>query len=69
MWSNFMQFVTEAGVPLRKLEGLAAITNLAGLQRWSYITVARESGDGQASPPRSDWIVRTTRSGRHAQGV
>lgn len=69
MWSNFMQFVTEAGVPLRELEGLAGITNLAGLQRWGYVTVGPDPGDARDDPPRPDWVVRSTRGGRHAQRV
>jgi hypothetical protein len=34
MWSNFMQFVGEDGVPLRELVELARITNLKCLERW-----------------------------------
>jgi DNA-binding MarR family transcriptional regulator len=69
MWSNFLKFVSEDGVPLRELEGLAAIINLTGLQRWGYITVGPGPGDSRPAAPRSDWVVRSTRGGRHAQRV
>ena len=59
MWANFVRFVSEDGVPLRVLDGLAAITNLAGLQRWGYVTV----DDGP------DQLVRLNRGGRHARKV
>lgn len=59
MWANFVRFVSEDGVPLRVLEGLAAITNLAGLQRWGYVTV--DEGPDQ--------LVRLNRGGRHARKV
>jgi DNA-binding MarR family transcriptional regulator len=59
MWANFMRFVDAGGVPLRDLKGLAAITNLAGLRRWGYITV--DEGP--------DPVVRPARGGRHAQRV
>ena len=39
MWANFMQFVGADGVPLRELDDLARMTNLAGLERWGYIAV------------------------------
>jgi DNA-binding MarR family transcriptional regulator len=59
MWANFVRFVSEDGGPLRDLQGLAAITNLAGLQRWGYVTV----DDGP------DALVRLSRGGRHARKV
>ena len=46
------------------LEGLAAITNLAGLRRWGYITIDEGSADDGTDP-----VVRPTRGGRHAQRV
>ena len=32
MWANFMQFIDPDGVPLSEVEGLAAITSLAGMK-------------------------------------
>jgi DNA-binding MarR family transcriptional regulator len=69
MWANFMQYVGEDGVPLREIDDLARITNLAGLERWGYITVGPDPGDQRPAPPRRDWIVRPTRAGRRAQEV
>ena len=69
MWSNFMQFVGEDGVPLRELESLARITNLKGLERWGYVVVEPDPADSRTAPPRSDWVVRPTPAGRRAQAV
>jgi len=67
MWANFMQFVGAAGAPLRELDDLARITNLAGLERWGYIVVQPDPADGRPVPPRRDWIVAPTRAGLRAQ--
>jgi len=69
MWANFMQFVGEDGVSLRQVGDLAGLTNLAGLERWGYITVRPDPADQRPAPPRRDWIVRPTRAGRRAQEV
>jgi hypothetical protein len=56
MWSNCTQFVSEAGISVAELERLARTrTNLAGTQRWKYVTVT------------PDKIVRPTPLGRQAQ--
>jgi len=52
MWANFMQFVPGHGVPLHEVDDLARITNLAGLQRWGYVTVGPDPADGRPAPPR-----------------
>jgi hypothetical protein len=69
MWKNFMQFVSEEGVPLRELEGLARITNLPGLERWGYVVVEPDPADSRPKPRRSDWVVRATPAGLRAQDV
>lgn len=69
MWANFMQFVEADGAPLRELDDLARITNLAGLERWGYIVVRPDPADGRQAPPRRDWIVAPTPAGRRAQHV
>ena len=69
MWANFMQFIGADGVPLHEVDGLARITNLAGLERWGYIAVEPDPVDGRPAPPRRDWIVRPTPAGRRAQEV
>jgi Mn-dependent DtxR family transcriptional regulator len=55
MWSNFMRLIPTGGVPLREVEANARITNLAGLQRWGYVSVA------------ADGTVQPTPAGRRAQ--
>ncbi|MGH9017515.1 MAG: hypothetical protein ACRDY1_07180, partial [Acidimicrobiales bacterium] len=57
LWANFLQFVPPEGVALADVAGWAAITNLAGLQRWRYVVVG------------PDAIVRPTAGGRRAQEV
>ena len=47
MWANFMQFVPGDGVPLHEVDDLARITNLAGLQRWGYVTAGPDPADGR----------------------
>jgi methyltransferase (TIGR00027 family) len=69
MWANFMQFVPPGGVPLRDVAALAAITNLAGLERWGYITVQPDPADGRAKPPRRDWVVHPAAAGQRAQHI
>jgi DNA-binding MarR family transcriptional regulator len=70
MWSNCMQFIGDEGVPLRELERRARTkTNLAGMERWGYITVAPDPADRRPKPPRSAWLVRATPAGRKAQQV
>ena len=69
MWANFLRFVPSAGVPLGEVDALASIVNLAGLQRWGYLTVGPDRAGGRAKPPRRDWVVRTTASGHQAQQV
>ena len=64
MWANFMRFVDPGGVPMSDLAGLAAITNLAGLRRWGYITIDEGSADAGTDP-----VVRPARGGRHAQRI
>ena len=44
-------------------------TNLNGMQRWGYITLAPDPADPRPKPPRSTWIIRATSRGRRAQAV
>jgi DNA-binding MarR family transcriptional regulator len=70
MWSNCMRFVGEDGVRVGELEELARTkTNLDGMQRWSYITVAPDPANPRDKPPLSDWVIRATPVGRRAQEV
>jgi hypothetical protein len=46
MWSNCMRFVDENGLPVGELERRArTTTNLAGMQRWGYITIEKDPAD------------------------
>jgi DNA-binding MarR family transcriptional regulator len=69
MWANFLQDVLPEGVPLRDLADQVRLTNLAGMERWSYVTVAPDPADPRAKPPRTDWIVRPATGGRAAQEI
>ena len=49
MYSNCMRFVDELGIRARELEKLARTpTNLDGMERWGYVTVAPDPNDPQA---------------------
>ena len=69
MWANFLRFLPADGVPLRDVADLVPLVNLAGLERWGYVTVGPDPGGGRAAPPRRDAIVRPTRWGRLAQDI
>jgi DNA-binding MarR family transcriptional regulator len=80
MWSNLMRIVGDDGVrvgdlPARSgLPGAPVTTGsihamLAGMERWGYISVARDLPDTRPKPPRADWVVRATPAGRAAQAI
>ncbi len=69
MWSNLMRHLPPDGAPLRDVQDLVAMTNLGGMTRWGYVTVAPDPADGRARPPRRDLLVRPTPAGRQAQRV
>jgi len=69
MWANFMQFIDADGMRLSEVEGLARITNLAGMQRWGYVVVEPVPSDEETESLRPDLVVRPTRAGRKAQGI
>jgi DNA-binding MarR family transcriptional regulator len=67
MWANLMRFVGPDGVRVGDLETQGG--NLAGMERWGYVTVAPDPADTRAKPPRRDWIVRATADGELAQSL
>jgi DNA-binding MarR family transcriptional regulator len=70
MWANCMKFVGPDGVRLSELERLARTrTNLAGMQRWGYITVTPGPTDRDPKRPGPEAIVRATAAGRGAQEI
>jgi len=71
MWANVMQYVDEDGVRVQDLQARArtAKSQLAGLQRWGYITVGPHPDDRRPKPRPGDLVVRPTAAGRRAQAV
>lgn len=69
MWVDFMRFVEPHGTRLGDLADAVRMTNLGGLERWGYVSVAPDPADPRAKPPRNDWLVRPTRWGAAAQAV
>jgi DNA-binding MarR family transcriptional regulator len=70
MWATCLRFVGDGGITVGELTGRARTgTNLAGMQRWGYITVAPDPADARPKPPPSDWVIHATASGRQAQKI
>jgi DNA-binding MarR family transcriptional regulator len=65
-----MKFVGPDGVQLGEMERLARTrTNLAGMQRWRYITVTPGPKDRDPKRPGPEAVLRATAGGRVAQEV
>ncbi len=70
MWWTCLRFVGENGITVAELATRARTgTNLAGMLRWGYITVAPDPADSRPKPPRSDWVIHATADGRKAQEI
>jgi len=70
MFSNFMQYVPEAGITVSELQRRArAEPALAGMERWGYVFVKPDPHDSRPKPPLRDWIVSPKVKGRMAQQV
>ncbi len=70
MWENCLRHLPDQGLSVRELERRARTpTNLAGMERWRYVTVVPDPADPRPKPPRSACIVRPTISGRMAQEI
>jgi hypothetical protein len=69
MWANFLRLVDEDGAPLGALAGPVRMTNLDGMRRWGYVTVAPAPDDTRAKPPKAAWVVKPTPAGLKAQAV
>ena len=70
MWATCLRFVGQDGVTVGELERLAGTpTNLNGMIRWRYVTVAPDPADPRAKPPQRDWLIKLTDGGRKAQEV
>jgi hypothetical protein len=70
MWENCLRHLSDHGLSVRELEQRARTpTNLAGMERWRYVSVAPDPADPRPEPPRSAWIIRPTAGGRIAQEI
>ena len=70
MWLNCMRYVGEQGIRLGEMERQARTgTNLDGMVRWGYISLAPDPADRRAKPPKKDWMVRAKPGGREAQRI
>src|SRR5215471_10144775 len=70
MWSTCMSFVGDEGVTVDELERLARTpTNLAGMERWGYVTVEPATASAGRRSGQADAVVRPTRAGRRAREV
>ena len=70
MWMTCMRFVGEDGITVRALEHVARTrSNLAGMQRWGYISLDPDPSASRSKQPRPDALIRATRAGRMAQEV
>jgi hypothetical protein len=68
MYANCLQFLGEAPLSVRELEGLArAATNLDGMRRWGYIRLSPPHEEPNSKRPDQSWLVAPTPSGRIAQ--
>ncbi|MGO4884252.1 MAG: hypothetical protein ACLP59_26045 [Bryobacteraceae bacterium] len=67
---NCMRFVGPEGITVRELERRARTqTNLNGIERWGYITIAPDPADARPKPPLKDWVIHATLKCRIAQEV
>jgi hypothetical protein len=68
MYLNCMRWLPEEGLTVRELERRARTsTNLDGMRRWGYVTVAPDGNDLRLKVLKRDWVVRPTAAGRAAQ--
>lgn len=68
MYLNCMKYVPEEGIRLGELYDRARTpTNLAGMLRWGYVTLAPAAGDTRKRVPELDQIVRASQKGMNAK--
>jgi DNA-binding MarR family transcriptional regulator len=75
MWSNFMRYLGDDGIPVREFERLKGTTidtlesSVAGMTRWGYVEI-EPAAKGRSPKGRvRDGMIRPTRAGRRAAGV
>ncbi len=65
-----MRYVGEEGITVGELQRLARTgSNLAGMQRWGYISLDPDPSRGRSKQPVAGAVIRTTEAGRRAQAV
>jgi DNA-binding MarR family transcriptional regulator/uncharacterized protein YbdZ (MbtH family) len=70
MWETCMRYVGEDGITVRELGRLARTgTNLAGMQRWGYISLDPDPSKQRSKQPAASATIRATEAGRRAQAV
>jgi hypothetical protein len=68
MYANCLQFLGEAPISVRDLEGLArSATNLDGMRRWGYIRLSPPPEKPNSKRPDQNWLLTATSPGRIAQ--
>jgi hypothetical protein len=74
MWANGLRLIDEESVTVAELRCRAgAACNLAGLERWGWISVVdgpgRRGGHGTSRGLRNDTVIRPSSAGRYARRV
>jgi DNA-binding MarR family transcriptional regulator len=70
MWLNCMRYVGTDPITVGELASRArCATNLDGMRRWGYVTLARDPTDARAKPPDEALLIAATRRGQRAQEV
>lgn len=70
MYWNCLRFVGDEGITPAELARRARTkTNLRGMLRWGFITMAPGPADNRAKVPKAEWIIRATPAGRDAREI
>jgi hypothetical protein len=70
MWLNCMRYVGAEPITVGEVARLArAETNLDGMRRWGYLTVAADPEDRRSRPPSSGLVLRATKNGMRAAAI
>jgi hypothetical protein len=70
MWLNCMRYAAEDPIAVGEMQRLArGRTNLDGMRRWGYITLAPDPADRRSKPREADLLIRATPRGLAAKQV
>jgi DNA-binding MarR family transcriptional regulator len=68
MWATCLRYVPDDGITVAELEALARTdTNLDGVRRWGYVTIAGRNRVGPARTSRRSDVLMLTEGGRRAR--